>query len=60
MNKDIDNLKKLRDIYKDLGLTLDEVIDTLENPNSQADIESIIGKFIYKSLEASILMDKIN
>lgn len=59
MEKELDKLKKLRDVYRDLGDSLEEAINVIERNDEEADLEAIFGKFLLKNLEAAALMESI-
>lgn len=59
MEKELDKLKKLRDVYRDLGDSLEEAINVIERNDEEADLEAIFGKFLLKNLEAAVLMESI-
>lgn len=59
MEKELDKLKKLRDVYRDLGDSLEEAINVIESNDEEADLEAIFGKFLLKNLEAAVLMESI-
>lgn len=57
MDKELQDLKRLRDIYKDLTDILDEIIKITENDEgNDTDYESLLGRFIIKSIEVKSLM----